>query len=109
MGDAGDYWREKPKKAPRHEDEDGEGEFWQAYREMKKDQKKARSKANWQIIEELKVPYEQQASAGHIMILIDGERVGFWPSTGRWYNQRLKQGGHGLMNLLKHYDPSPHA
>lgn len=93
-----------------------ETEFWQDYKSQKKEERLDRDKTNRQLLESFGVKFEQMANPTHVMMTLKGERISFWPSTGRWYVPRLKQGGHGLLYVLAKYGgievrvcrPNPH-
>lgn len=85
-----------------------ESEFWGKVKQGKKEKKWQNEKQSLDILRQRGIPFKilSEASAHY--------RVGdydFWPTTGKFINQRTQEKGRGVFNLLKrlNYEPSQRA
>lgn len=77
-------------------DEDDEGEFWRAVKEESRKKKQGNLHNSIAILDSRGIAY-QQFSPVHF-------RVGdydYWPSTGKFWNQKTGEKGRGVFNLIK--------
>jgi hypothetical protein len=79
------------------------GEDFKFLKEQSKKKKKKNLKNSLAILEKKKIPYEQ-LNPHHFRV--DG-KFDFWPSTGKFYNMRIKKYGRGVFNLIKYLKEEP--
>lgn len=80
-----------------HADDDGtEGDMWAGHREASQEKKKGNIESSFRILEEHGIDFYRYTDV-HF-------KVGdwdFWPSTGKYYNQKTGAKGRGVFNLIK--------
>lgn len=75
-----------------------DSEMWAERKQQSKVKKLKNIIGSLYILEERKIEYKiLNESLGHYRV-IDFD---FWPSTGKFYNQKTKEKGRGVFNLIK--------
>jgi hypothetical protein len=74
-----------------------DGEIWEAIRKDGQEKRRRNEEQSIQMLRELGIPFKVLSfSSSHY-------RVGsydYWPSTGRFYDQKKQLGGRGVKNLI---------
>ena len=75
-----------------------EGEIWGEIKKERQEKKWQNEKKSLDILREKGIEFEvlSEESAHYRVGQFD-----FWPTTGKFYNQRTAEGGRGVFNLLK--------
>ncbi len=76
-----------------------EGEIWSAHREEGKKKRWSNRDNSLRILRDHKIVYKiLDENTAHYKI----GSWNFWPTTGKFYNEKTKEKGRGVFNLLKH-------
>ena len=73
------------------------GEVFKAMHEHNRAERWEHSRHNRLALAERGIQYDYHADTG--TVLVDGFQ--FWTTTGKWYNAKTKQRGHGVNELIK--------
>ena len=77
---------------------DEESKFWEVHKSARKEKKKDNEKKSLDILTALGIKFFiLNADCCHYRV----EDYDFWPTTGKFYNQRTGDKGRGVMNLIK--------
>lgn len=81
-----------------------EGEIWNEYRKERREKKRDNEEKSLALLREIGIPYRVlNESTSHY-------RVGgydYWPTTGKFYNQKTKEVGRGVKNLINKIKNEP--
>lgn len=77
------------------------GEMWRDHKEARKEKKEANQESSTEILNGSGVKFESKNFGRHLIIQGEGEKVDFWPSTGKWIVRNGRE-GRGVRKLLKY-------
>lgn len=78
--------------------EDEEENEWAEHRRLAKERKENNRKSSLKILQERGIKWELlNLETRHYRV----EGFDYWPTTGKFYNQKTKQKGRGVFNLIK--------
>lgn len=79
-----------------------DGEMWAKIREDGRIKRWSNDKQSIELLRHFKIPFKVlNASSSHYRV---GE-FDFWATTGKFYNQKTKETGRGVRNLIKKLSP----
>lgn len=79
------------------DDEPTESEMWAEYRGNNQKKRWDNYKQSIEILQKKGIPFEVMKNESHLKVMGDWD---FWPSTGKFINNRLKIKGRGIFNLI---------
>lgn len=102
--DSKEYWREhREHRRKSQTPEETMGDFWNAFRESKKERREQAFQIHHAEIKKLGIPHEVKNSGHHIIFNFKGALADFWPASGKWCDRKSGRYGIGLHRLLKIY------
>ncbi len=83
---------------PVDNDDEDEGDFWRRFKEQKSKKKKKNVESSLSVLQKRGINYKTLSERSRHYRIGDWN---FWPSTGKFHNQKTGVKGRGVFNLIK--------
>lgn len=85
-------------------EEMSDSEMWAAIKAEGQKKRWSNYEKSCQILKDRGIPFKVLSEGGgHLRV---GDHWSFWPTTGKFYNQKTKEKGRGVFNLINKLSPS---